>query len=695
VLFEAMARCVERLSAVRPLLLVLEDLHWADELTLRLLAFVGRRVWRGLVIGTAREEEMAEASILRHVLDELRRDDRLGERALAPLTRPDTLALVRSLAKTGTEQAVAARLGDQIWTVSEGNPFMVVETMRALHEQGLSAASGIRLPQRVHRVVAGRLDRLGAASRELAAVAAVIGREFEFALLQHAAGGSDHETAEGVEELMRRHVLRSVGEHFEFRHDQIREVAYAALSPPRRKLLHVDVAKALEATYAGNLEPYHGALAAHYREGEIWDKVVEYLVRFARKAARLYAHAEAATALEEALRHVERLAAEEQDARRADIVPRLARALTFLGRFQDALDVLLRQQPRVEMLGQPWVSGRYHLLLAHTYTFLGDRERVTHTARRAVEEAREAADDATVGKALYVLAMEGYWSGRPTEGLEYGREAVALLQRTAERWWLGQSHFSMAANYVLMGEFAPALEAATRAYAIGEALGDPRVQTPAGWLTGVIHAMRGEPEQGIDVCRRALDLSPDPLNTADALGWMGYAYLEMGDAPTAIRHLEQSVQQWSTFRLRPAQGGFLTLLAEAYLADGQLERAVERAEQGLQLTTETRYLLGVGWGQRLFGRIARARGHLSEAATLFDQARQTFVSIQARFELGRTHLALAECAHARRSAEAVAHLGEARSLFVVLGLPKWVARSEQVARALGVPLAAGVGQGAQ
>jgi tetratricopeptide (TPR) repeat protein len=207
--------------------------------------------------------------------------------------------------------------------------------------------------------------------------------------------------------------------------------------------------------------------------------------------------------------------------------------------------------------------------------------------------------------------------------------------------------------------------------------------------------MRGEPEQGIDVCRRALDLSPDPLNTADALGWMGYAYLEMGDAPTAIRHLEQSVQQWSTFRLRPAQAGFLTLLAEAYLADGQLERAVERAEQGLQLTTETRYLLGVGWGQRLFGRIARARGHLSEAETLFDQARQTFVSIQARFELGRTYLALAECAHARRSAEAVAHLGEARSLFVVLGLPKWVARSEQVARALGVPLAAGVGQGAQ
>jgi tetratricopeptide (TPR) repeat protein len=687
-LFEAMVDCVERLAARHPLLLVLEDVHWADQLSLRLLSFLGRRVGvsQVLVVGTAREEELADALVLRQVLEELRREERLVELTLPALSQPETVSLVRTLAKAGTDEAVVARLGEQIWRASEGNPFMIVETVRALEEKGLARAPAVPpLPQRVHRVIAERLERLSKPSRELASVAAVVGREFDFALLPRAAAGDEHAIAEGIEELMRRHVLRSVGERFEFRHERIREVAVAELLPPRRKLLHAAVARALETTYAANLEPYYVALAAHYCAGEIWDKAVEYLVRFGRKAARVYAHAEAVRAFEEALRHLERLPVEQQDARRVDVVPRLARALTFLGRFQDALDLLLGQQVRVEALGQPWVTGRYNLLLAHTDTFNGDRDCADRTARRAAEEARRCGDDATVGRALYVLAMEGYWSGRPTEGIEYGQEAVALLERTAERWWLGQSHFSMAANYVLMGDFAPALEAATRAYAIGEALRDPRVQTPAGWLTGVIHAMRGDPEQGIEVCQRALDLSPDPLNTADALGWMGYAYLEKGDAATAIRHLEQSVEQWSGFRLRPAQGGFLTLLGEAYLADGQLERAIERADQGFQLTTETRYLLGVGWGRRLFGRIARCRGRLPEAETHFDQACETFASIQARFELARTHLALADLAHARASPERVAtHLGEARSLFMTLGLPKWVARSEQAAQRFGV-----------
>lgn len=689
-LFEAMVRCVERRAARQPLLLILEDLHWADELSLRLLSFLGRRVraWPGLVVGTVREEELADASVLRHVLEELRRADCLVELTLPPLSQPETVALVRALARAGTEPAAAARLGEQVWTVSEGNPFMIVETMRALQEQDLSRAPAVLpLPRRVHSVIAGRLERLSAPSRELAAVAAVVGREFDFALLHHAAGGSEQEIAAGLEELMQRHVLRSIGERFAFKHDRIREVAYAELLRPRRTRVHAAVANALEATYADDLEPHYGALATHYREGESWDKAVEYLTRFGRKAVRLYAHAEAVAAFEEALRHVERLPVEAQDARRLDIVPRLARALTFLGRFDDAVALLLRQEARVEQVQNPRLSAGYYLLLAHTYTFQGDRERVAQTAHRAVEEARRCGDDATMGKALYVLAMEGYWSGQPLQGLEYGRQAVTLLEPTRDRWWLGQAHFSVGTNYFLMGELDRALAAAAEAYAIGEAIGDPRVQTPAAWLTGVAHASCGDSEQAIEACQRALDLSPDPLNTADALGWLGYTYLDKGDAPTAIGLLEQSVRQWRQFRLRPAQGCFLVLLGEAYLLDGQVDRALDLAAQGLQLTSETRYLHGVGWGQRLFGRIERARGRLPEAEAHFHQARETFASIGARFELARTYLDLAELAHARGSAEmAAAHLSGARDLFIAMRIPKYVARSEQAAQRLGVPL---------
>ena len=95
-------------------------------------------------------------------------------------------------------------------------------------------------------MIARRLDRLSPRGRQLASVAAVIGREFEFELLHRTAGLADHDTAEGLEELVRRRVLHATGERFDFTHDRIREVAYLALLPPHRRALHAAIVEAVE-----------------------------------------------------------------------------------------------------------------------------------------------------------------------------------------------------------------------------------------------------------------------------------------------------------------------------------------------------------------------------------------------------------------------------------------------------------------
>jgi len=117
--------------------------------------------------------------------------------SLSPLSQPDTVALVRMLAPTH-EATTVERLSEQVWIASEGNPFMVVETMRALQEG--AAARDVALPQRVREVIGRRLERLADGSRSLLTVASVIGREFEFELLRRAAGLDEDATAEGVEE---------------------------------------------------------------------------------------------------------------------------------------------------------------------------------------------------------------------------------------------------------------------------------------------------------------------------------------------------------------------------------------------------------------------------------------------------------------------------------------------------------------
>src|SRR5262245_44541931 len=133
---------------------------------------------------------------------------------LGPLSEEDTTALVQSLTPRGRAVDVTSALAERIWGASNGNPFVVVETLRALEQGALpaTATDAPGLPERVRELVMIRLERLSERGRALVTLGAVIGREFEFALLQHASGLEAHEAADAVEELVRRQMLRTRSE---------------------------------------------------------------------------------------------------------------------------------------------------------------------------------------------------------------------------------------------------------------------------------------------------------------------------------------------------------------------------------------------------------------------------------------------------------------------------------------------------
>src|SRR5262249_36673881 len=226
------------------------------EASLRLTSVLSRRIpsWPILIVLTAREGEVAEAPVLRDLL----RLPNISRLPLGSLSQEDTTALVQSLAARGRAVEVTSVLAERIWGASNGNPFVVVETLRALEQGALPATTtdARGLPERVRELVIVRLARVCERGRALVTLAAVIGREFEFALLQRASGLEAHEAADAVEELVRRQMLRTVGDRFELVHDWVREVVFGALLPMRRTLLHRDVAQALEALYAGNIDPH-------------------------------------------------------------------------------------------------------------------------------------------------------------------------------------------------------------------------------------------------------------------------------------------------------------------------------------------------------------------------------------------------------------------------------------------------------
>ena len=646
-------------SRRRPLIIAIEDLHWVDRSSEEYLASLA-----GSLAGAAILLVCTWRPGYRPPWTEHSYVTQLGLRRLTPR---DSLGLVSSV--LGQDE-VPGELVRVILERGEGNPFFLEELARAVLDGG-AAESASFVPDTIQDVLMARIGRLDETPRQLLQTASVLGREVPLRLLaavwpHPAALPAQLRTLQNLEFLYKQ-AGREPG--FVFKHALTQDVAYATLLESRRRALHAAAGQALETLHADRLEEVYDRLAYHYARTDDAAKAVRYLTGFASRAAGMHAHSDAAHALEDALGHIARLPAGDRDQQLVDTAVRLAASYYFLGRFRDTVELLERHRARMEQLDDSTLAGRFFFELAHAHSHLGDYQQAVACAERAIEAAQRAGDPSTRGKAHYVLSKESMWVARFSEGLEHGRRAVSHLESTGERWWLGQSFCWQGINLYFMGDLNAALECAAGGFAIGEELGDHRLQSYAAWNRAWFSATRGDGQDAITWGHRSIDLSPDPLNNAFSLGWTGYAYLENGDAQDAIRLLERSIELLAGMRYSRLVGWFKGWLASAYLLAGDPARAQIEAMAGLEISTGTGFTWAVGLAQRALGAIAGAEADSAGAAHYLTEALQTFETTQSRFDAARTHLELAKLAdeHGPR-ADAAAHRRAARRLLTALGL---------------------------
>jgi predicted ATPase len=291
--FEILARVI--LGASQPLLLVFDDLQWCDPETLEWLHYLLRfdAQARLLLVGTVRAEEIGPPHPVNPLLLNLAAAGRLARVSLSALGAAETAQLAAEAAGRALEPEAATVL----FRETEGNPLFVVETVRA--HQGTANLGGARLaeaglPPRVHGVIATRLRQLTPAAGELVGLAATIGRAFSLDVLALAAGVPEADLARGLDELWQRRIIREQGASlYDFSHDKLREVAYAEVSPPLRRLLHRRVAQAVESAHAADLPAVSSQLAAHYEHAGLAAQAIPYYQRAAAAAQRVFANEEA------------------------------------------------------------------------------------------------------------------------------------------------------------------------------------------------------------------------------------------------------------------------------------------------------------------------------------------------------------------------------------------------------------------
>jgi DNA-binding SARP family transcriptional activator/tetratricopeptide (TPR) repeat protein len=626
--FEAVAHFLRDLVASRPLLLVLENLQWADETSLRLFTFLVRRIdaWPLLMVGIVRKEELGESTVLRRLLQETDGRSSLQQISLGALSRADTAALVRALAARDIDAPSAVRLANQVWLLSEGNPFMVVESMRALESGEIAPVHGrLPLPQRVREVIAGRLERLSPRARQIVAAAATIGREFDFALLERAAALNEFQTTAGVEELVRKRMIHGRGDRFDFSHDTIREVAFRQISSHRRKTLHRRVATAMEQLYAGDLEAHTTALANHFCEGEVWEKALEYLSRAAMQAVARSANWEAVVLFDRALETLGRLPKVPRTLEHGiDLRIALEHALLLAGEPSRALEHLLEAERVAEDLNDQWRLGWVSNYLSEYYRTVSEHDRAFAAGQRALEIGTALGDvtlqvETRLRLGQVCHARGDYRAGADLLGMNlvtpvptpYRKDESLLATISGQRAKTGLlsvlSRVWLVWCLAELGEFATGLCEGQVRLAETSSPQDPFQLMLAYLAAGRLYVRKGDIARAIESlekCRQAHRLGNFEVWSASISSTVGYAYLLGGRLDEAVALLTEAIEQANSTKSMFGHSLRLAYLGEAVLLTGRTEEALHHARCALEVSRAQQERGHEAYALRLLAEIA-------------------------------------------------------------------------------------------
>ena len=692
-LFEAIGRLVQQVARTRPTLIVLEDCHWADEMTLSLVAFLARRVgsWSVMLTVTVREDETEDTPLVQRTLAELRAERASQALALTPLARADVADLVRTVLGHGVEPRRAERVETRVWAASEGNPFVALEALRAWSSEASAAAeSALPLPERVRDLVTARLVRLSDMARKLVAVAAVLGREFDFALLQRAADLSEDDAASGLEELVRCRIMGGLGERFHFIHDRIRDVAHGELLPQRKRLIHARVVTALESVYRDDLDGHVLALAQHSHAALLWDKAVGYWRRAAAQAAERSALRQAVECLEGALASLDRLPRDRRDVVEQSIDVRLdLRAALFAGEgdVDRVGDLLAAAAALASEIGDDRRLARILIMQTHYYGIIaGAMASAEACARRALAIAQPLDEGRLVARAGSLLGRVQHGRAAYVEAIETLTGNIEFIEATAadddwplvlpaslgSRVWLT---FALAD----IGRFADAMASADDAVRRVDAETHPYRRYHGYWARAAVHLERGDHEGATEEIERmwvALRETDMPRMADNVSGLTGHARVLAGAPHEAVTMLVRALAG-ST---RDAFSGHRDIfyLGHAYLAAGGLDDALRLAGRALDLARRCAQPGREARALWLLGTVHRARGDDAAAESLGRQALQLASDLGMRPLVAHCHAALAVLdARSGKRADAEARASTATALYDEMHMPYWRRHMEQ------------------
>ena len=473
-LLRAVDQLLEASREGRPLLIMVDDIQWADDASAQLLHYLARHVAERpvLVIYAYRDEALDSDEGLARWVESLRREAYTRRVPLARLGAADAASLVAAL---GDANLGAPGLAARLHRETDGNPFFLMSILHSLREgeigPGERASDGPwTLPDALRAAVRARLAHVPQEIRPTLEVAAVFGRRFDFDMLLEASHEPEERLLGALETLVKRRLLREEGEGgvYDFSHDKLREVVYRDIGGARRRLLHRSVAQALERCGDGEAHEQDARLAEHYERAHVWTKALRHLVLAGEHSLRLFAMRDAlhwfdrAVALSEA--HGQAL----DEPARITLYERRGAARAQAGQTEGALADIRRVIDAARASGEREKARDALIQLGMAYRRADAYEDATACLTDALAESRAMNDERHAADTLYHLGTVAWSTGRNEHAIGFHQEAVEICERTActdlvavqAYHGRGEAHFANAEPAAAIGCYSRSLELA-------------------------------------------------------------------------------------------------------------------------------------------------------------------------------------------------------------------------------------------
>lgn len=581
----------------RPLLLIIEDLHWSDDTNLEFLRYLAR--WRArqplLMLLTYRSDELHPT--LQHFLAALNREQRPVELILPRFTPSEVDALLRAIFEQ--ERPMRAEFLDAIFDLTAGNPFFIEEVLKALIAAGdvfysdgaweRKPINELRIPHSVQDAVQRRVAQLSEAARRTLTVAAVSGQQVDFGVLQAVTDWPEAELLVQIKELLAAQLLVEISaEQLTFRHALTRQTIYNELLARERQALHRQIGETLARRETAPSTAPSASLAYHFYEAGAWEKALTYAHRAGAQAQALYTPRAAIEQFTRALQAAQHL-------ERRDLLPDLYRerglAYETVGNFEPSRADLETVLQLARAAGDRQLEWRALLDLGKLWSSR-DYDRTGEYFRRALDLARTLDDPETHARSLNWLGNWHLNIEQPQEALRSHHEALAIFQTLTDQHGLAQT-------LDLLG---------MTSYMAGEGLNGPRYLQQAIGLWETL-----DERQGLAAS----------LSTLSVCGIHFDSEVVVPAAMSIVQCLEYSERAALLAReISWRVGEAFALLVSPYslVAQGQYGLAWERAERGLEIAQEIEHRQWLCLAHRVLAMLhldlmalPAARHHLEQA----------------------------------------------------------------------------------